>query len=137
MISCCLKVGAFFLLSSDPGPRRTGYDRFGKVCYKMDGLFQARLQSKDGVREGRFLPEIEFLKSPSPSFFPKMVGGGIKSQRELQNALCQGDRAALLRRGVASGSPLLGEGHGKLIPRPEAGRWAEAWLALNSLRGFF
>ena len=40
-----------------------------------------------GVREGQFLPEAEFLKSPSPSLVPRMERGGIRAHRELPSPI--------------------------------------------------
>lgn len=119
--SCCLPVGDFFLLSADPGPRQTGLVTIvsEKCATKRMACSKPGYKVRTGVREGRFLPEKEFLKSPSPSFFPKMVGG-IKSQHELQSALCQGDRAALLRRHGQVAHPSSARGMGSLSP---ALRW--------------
>lgn len=46
------------------------------ACYKPG------YKVRTGVREGQFLPETEFLKSPSPSLFAGMERGGVRSHGE-------------------------------------------------------
>ena len=103
------------------------------ACYKPGYNIRSE------VREGQFLPETEFLKSPSPSLFPRMVGGGVRAHGELHSPVS----------GRGQQVPGQGGGRGEVghacSPPPFSGRkwrvycpvsvkWAEAWLVQNSLR---
>lgn len=94
-----------------------------------------------GVREGQFLPEAEFLKSPSPSLVPRMERGGIRAHRELPSPI-SGRGQQVPGRGGGRGQggcacpPPPSSAREWRVYCPVSVKWAEAWSVLNSLKRF-
>lgn len=71
-------VVLFFLLCEQVRALKDGtrlYLFLKSVLQKWMACYKSGYKVWTGVREGHFLLETEFLKSPSLSFFAKMVGG--------------------------------------------------------------
>lgn len=79
------KLATLFLLLYEQAQALESWDQvffcffvfLKSVLQKRMACYKPGYKVRTGVREGHFLPETEFPKSPSLSFFfPKMVGGG-------------------------------------------------------------